>query len=100
MINKKTQDPKNVKSNNKPKNKSKNVKSNNKSNNKPKNVKPKKVNPYLKLMLYSKEHDKPSFEYTPSSGKDKGKCKLYVKKIIEFGPSKTKIVVYKFDKYC
>jgi len=73
----------------------------NKKKQAPKNVKPKKkLNPYFIKLMDAKKKDKPSFEYTPLSGVDKGKCKLYVKKIIEFGPAKTKTVVYKFNKYC
>ena len=60
------------------------------------------LNEYFKLMLNAKAKNLESFKYTPKTGVDKGKCKLYIKKMIDFGKGKgkTKTAVYKYDKYC
>ena len=56
------------------------------------------LNEYFKLMLNAKAKNLESFKYTPTTGVDKGKCKLYVKKMAKLG--KVLQPVYKFDKYC
>ena len=38
-----------------------------------------------KALENAKEKNLESFKYTPKSGVDKGKCKLYIKKMIDFG---------------
>tara|TARA_B100000131_G_C18085899_1_gene600131 strand:+ start:1452 stop:1667 length:216 start_codon:yes stop_codon:yes gene_type:complete len=61
------------------------------------------LNEYFKLMLNAKKKKLKSFVYTPKSGPDKGKKKLYerVEKHVKSkkNPKGMDVILYKFKKY-